>query len=182
MLKTSSAGQSGQSALLSLEKRLTGREPDDSVVPVPVRRAVRFMLAGGAMTAILGIFLLIATIADKNALTDSNGKRLSSSEFTSGVIGTVITYLILVVIWVVMARMNRGGRNWARIVASVLCAISTYDAYSLVNSLTGGESMTAVGIVYVVLTLATWALGVVAIAMIWRTESSVYFRARSSAR
>lgn len=179
MLKTSS---SGQSALAGLEKRLTGSAPDDSAVPGPVRKAVRFMLAGGATTAIIGVFLLIATIVDKNALTDSSGKRLSDSEFTSGIVGTAITYLILVVIWVLMARLNRDGRNWARILASVFCAISTYDAYTLVNSLTGGETITVVGVVYIVFTLVIWVIGVIAIAMLWRSESSAYFRARSEAR
>ena len=177
MLKTSSASRSGQSAVAGLEKRLTGRVPDDSEVPGPVRKAVRFMLGGGALTAVTGIFLLIATIADKNALTDSGGKKLSSSEFTSNLVGTVITYLILVVIWVLMARMNRSGYNWARILASVFCAISTYDAYSLVNSLKGGTSITVAGIVYIVLTLALWVVGVIAIALIWRSESSAYYRA-----
>ena len=182
MLKTSSVGRSGQSALAGLEKRLTGRVPDDSEVPGPVRKAVRFMLGGGALTAVTGIFLLIATIADKNALTNSSGKKLSSSEFTSNLVGTVITYLILVVIWVLMARMNRSGYNWARILASVFCAISTYDAYSLVNSLKGGTTITVAGIVYIVLTLALWVVGVIAIALIWRSESSAYYRARSAAR
>jgi hypothetical protein len=182
MLKTSSASRSGQSAVAGLEKKLTGRVPDDSEVPGPVRKAVRFMLGGGALTAVTGIFLLIATIADKNALTDSGGKKLSSSEFTSNLVGTVITYLILVVIWVLMARMNRSGYNWARILASVFCAISTYDAYSLVNSLKGGTTITVAGIVYIVLTLALWVVGVIAIALIWRSESSAYYRARSAAR
>jgi hypothetical protein len=182
MLKTSSASRSGQSAVAGLEKRLTGRVPDDSEVPGPVRKAVRFMLGGGALTAVTGIFLLIATIADKNALTNSSGKKLSSSEFTSNLVGTVITYLILVVIWVLMARMNRSGYNWARILASVFCAISTYDAYSLVNSLKGGTTITVAGIVYIVLTLALWVVGVIAIALIWRSESSAYYRARSAAR
>ena len=182
MLKTSSASRSGQSAVAGLEKRLTGRVPDDSEVPGPVRKAVRFMLGGGALTAVTGIFLLIATIADKNALTNSSGKKLSSSEFTSNLVGTVITYLILVVIWVLMARMNRAGYNWARILASVFCAISTYDAYSLVNSLKGGTTITVAGIVYIVLTLALWVVGVIAIALIWRSESSAYYRARSAAR
>jgi hypothetical protein len=182
MLKTSSVGRTGQSALAGLEKRLTGRVPDDSDVPAPVRKAARFMLAGGALTAIVGIFLLFATIADKNALTDSSGKKLSNGEFTSNVVGTAITYLILVVIWVLMARMNRSGYNWARILASVFCAISTYDAYSLVNSLTGGTTITVAGIVYIVFTLALWVVGVIAIALSWRSESSAYYRARSAAR
>jgi hypothetical protein len=182
MLKTSSVGRSGQSALAALEKRLTGRVPDDSDVPGPVKKAARFMLAGGALTAIIGIFLLFATIADKNALTDSSGKKLSSGQFTSNVVGTAITYLILVVIWVLMARMNRAGYSWARILASVFCAISTYDAYALVNSLKAGTTITVAGVVYIVFTLALWVVGVIAIALSWRSESSAYYRARSAAR
>jgi len=179
MLKTS---PDGQSALTDLEKRLTGRVPDDSEVPAPVRRSSRLMLAGGAMTAIVGIFLIIATIADKNALTDANGKKLTNGEFTSNIVGTIITYLILVVIWVLMARYNRAGRNWARILASVFCLISTYDAYSLVNGLNGGDTITVVGIVYIVFTLALWVVGVISIAMIWRSEASAYYRSRAGAR
>jgi FtsH-binding integral membrane protein len=182
MLKTSSGDRSGQTAFAGLEKKLTGRVPDDSAIPSPVRRAVRLILAGGLTTAVLGVFLIIVTIADKSALTDSNGKKLTSAEFTSGVVWTVVTYVILVVVWVLMARMNRSGYNWARILASVFCAISTYDAYTLVNSLSGGETITVVEIVYIVGTLAIWILGVIAIAMLWRSESSAYFKARSAAR
>jgi hypothetical protein len=182
MLKTSSDGRSRQTALGGLEKKLTGSVPDDSEIPAPVLRGVRFMLAGGAATAVVGVFLIIATIADQNALTNSSGQKLSTGEFASGVIGTLITYLLLVVIWVIMARMNRGGRQWARILASIFCLISTYDAYSLVNSLSKGETITVIGIVYIVFTLAIWALGVLSIAMIWRSESSAYFRARSAPR
>jgi hypothetical protein len=177
MLKTPAGGQM---ALAGFEKKLTGNVPDDSDIPGAVRKAVRFMLGGGAATAVVGIFLIIATIADKNALTDASGKKLSNSQFTSGVIGTLVTYLILITIWILMARLNRAGRNWARIVASVFCAISTYDAYTLVNSLRGGETITVIGMVYIAFTLIIWILGVVAIAFLWRSESSAYFRERSA--
>src|SRR5271154_4189747 len=117
MLKTFSGDSSGPAGLATLEKKLTGSVPDDSAIPRPVRKAVRFMLGGGAATLVIGIFLIIATIADKNALTNSAGKKLSNGEFTSGVVGTAITYVILVAIWVLMARMNRAGYQWARILA-----------------------------------------------------------------
>ena|ERR1700691_15819 len=178
MLKTSS----GQTALAGLEKKLTGSVPDDSAVPGPVRRAVRLMLAGGVLTAVVGVFLVIATIADKNALLDSNGKKISNGEFTSGVVGTLVMYLILVVIWVLMARLNRAGYNWARIIASALAIISTIDAYSIINSLTGGETLTVTAIVFIVCTLALWVIGVLAVAMLWRSESGAYFKARAAAR
>lgn len=180
MLKTSPGSRSGPSALGSLEKRLAGRDPDDSVVPVSVRRAVRLMLTGGALTALVGVFLIIATIADKNALTDSTGKKLSAGEFSGDIAWIVVEYAIVVAMWVLMARYNRAGRTWARILASVFAAISTYDAYSLVNGLTGGESITVIGYVYIVATLAVWGVGVVAIAMLWRSESSLYYKSRTA--
>jgi len=182
MLKTTSGDSSGQTGFAGLEKRLTGRVPDDSAIPGPVRKAVRFMLAGGAVTFIVGVFLIIAFIVDKNVLTDSSGNKLSTSQFTSNIVGSAINYVILVAIWVLMARMNRSGRNWARILASVFCAISSYDAYRLVNSLTKNEFISVPIIVYIVGTLIIWALGVLAIAMLWRSESSAYFKARSAAR
>jgi len=178
MLKSSS----GQTALGGLEKRLTGNVPDDSDVPGPVRRAVRLMLGGGALTALVGVFLIIATIADKNALVDSHGKKLTGGEFTSSIISTVIIYLILVMVWVLMARLNRAGRGWARYAATVLAIISTVNAYSTINGLTGGQTVTVIDIVFIVGTLAVWVVGVLAVAMLWRTESSAYFRARSGAR
>jgi hypothetical protein len=182
MLKTFSGDSSAPAGLAGLEKRLTGTVPEDSAIPGPVRKAVRFMLGGGAATLVVGVFLIIATVINKNALTDSSGKKLSSGEFTSGVIGTAITYVLLVVIWVLMARMNRAGYQWARILASVFAAISSYDAYQLISSLTGGETITVVGIVYIVGTIVIWVLGVMAIAFLWRSESSAYFKARSAAR
>jgi hypothetical protein len=182
MLKTSPGDSSGQAGLAGFEKTLTGRDPDDAEVPRTVRRAVRLMLGGAAATLVVGLFLIIATIIDKNVLTDSSGKKLSNGEFTTGVVGTAITYIILIVIWVLMARFNRSGAVWARILASVFAAISTYDTYSLVNSITGGISITVVGIVYVVGSIVIWVFGVLAIAMLWRRESNDYFRSRTAAR
>ena len=179
MLKTSSGGRRHSAGL---EKKLTGSVPDDSGVPGPVRKAVRFMLAGGAITARVGVFLVIATIADKNALTDSSGKKLTSGEFTSSIVGTIVIYLILVAIWVLMARMNRAGRAWARSLASVLCRHLDGRRLQHVNSLSGGETITVLEIVFIVGTLALWVIGVLAVAMLWRPESSAYFKARSAAR
>ena len=183
MLKTSADDRSGQSAITGLERKLVGRDPADSAIPAPVRRAVRFMLGGGAMTLLVAVFWLIVAFADKNALTDSNGKKLSNGQFAGGVVQVfIVEFLIPTVLWVLMARFNRAGATWARIVASVLCAIDTYLSFGLVNSLRSGQTLTVADIVYIVLTLASWVIGVIAIALLWRGESSVYFRERRAAR
>lgn len=183
MLKTSADDRSGQSAITGLERKLVGRDPEDSAIPAPVRRAVRFMLGGGAMTLLVAVFWLIVAFADKNALTDSNGKKLTNGQFAGGVVQVfLVEFLIPTLLWVLMARFNRAGATWARIVASVLCAIDTYLSFGLVNSLRSGETLTVADIVYIVLTLASWVIGVIAIALLWRGESSVYFRERRSAR
>lgn len=176
MLKTTAGGQT---ALAGLEKKLTGRVPDDSAVPDSMMKGVRLMLAGGAVTALSGLFSLIVLIADKNVLIDTNGKRATSGEIVGDVVATFISYAILVTMWILMARFNRAGAKWARILASVFCAVSTWYTYELVNSLKGGDTITWEGIVYLAVSLVSWVVGVLAIACIWRTESTAYYSARS---
>ena len=72
--------------------------------------------------------------------------------------------------------------KWARIVASVLFAISTFQLYETVDSLHGGQVITAADIIYIIITLASWAVGVGAIAMLWRSDSSAYFQAQTIRR
>lgn len=178
MLKSSS----GQPAFAGLEKKLAGSVPDDSDVPGPVRRAVRLMLSGAALTAFVGVFLVIATIADKNLLTDSSGKKISGSQLTGGIVYEVVIYLIFVSAWVLMARTNRAGRGWARWVATALAVLATLDAWQTINSLRGGETITVIAIVVIAGTLALWVIGAVAAILLWRTESSKYYQARKTGR
>ena len=178
MLKTSS----GQTALGGLEKKLTGNVPDDSDVPGTVRKSVRLMLCGGAATVAMGAFVVIATVADKNAFTDSSGKKLSTGEFASGIVSYVIFYLVMAAVWVLMARLNRAGRGWARFAASAFAVISTLEAWSVVSGLRGGQTITVLEIVAIVGTLGIWLIGAAAAIMLWRPESSAYYKARTAAR
>jgi hypothetical protein len=180
MLKTPSGSRSGQSALVDLEKKLTGRDPDDSVIPSPVRKAVRFMLGGAAVTAVAGLFSLITVISDPKLI--NNGNKPTSGQLTGDIVQVIILTLVYCTLWVLMARMNRSGAVWARIVSSALFAISTYSLYSAVNSLHGGETILVVNVISFVLAIAEWICGCVAVALLWRSESSVYFKARSGRR
>lgn len=139
------------------------------------------MLGGAALTLVSALFWLVVTLADKAAITDSTSQKVSNGQFAGSVVeALIIEFLIPMAIWTLMARFNRAGQTWARIFASVLCAIDTYLTYGLINSLQTGTTLTVADIVYIVLTVATWVVGVIAIALIWRGESSVYFKARSA--
>ena len=81
-----------------------------------------------------------------------------------------------------MARFNRAGMKWARIVASVLFAISTFQLYESIDSLHSGQVITAADIIFIVITLASWAVGVGAIAMLWRSDSTAFYQAQTIRR
>lgn len=178
MFKSSTAGGT---ALAGLEKKLSGGEPDDPGLPVTMRKAVRFMLAGAAIYVVFGVFSVIATTAAKNSI-DINGKPPTSSALAQGIIFLIVYYVVFTLVWVLMARFNRAGMMGARIAATVLFAISTFLLYSPIASLHAGQVITAADIIIFVLTVASWAVGLGAIAMLWRSDSSAYFRAQTIRR
>jgi uncharacterized membrane protein len=178
MFKSSTGGGT---AFASIETKLSGGSPDDPGLPVTMRKAVRFMLAGAAVTAVFALFEVIATIVDKNSI-DINGKPPTSSQLAVGVVILLVSYAIYILLWVLMARFNRAGMKWARIVSSVLFAISTWQLYETIDSLHGGEVITAADIIYIIFTIGAWAAGVGAIAMLWRSDSTAYFNEHSVSR
>ena len=179
MLKTPAGGQT---ALAGIEKRLTGNVPDDSDVPVPLRKAVRFMLAGAAVTVVFALFEAIVLLADRNAIGNINGKPPTSAQVGEAVVFVLVEYGILTAIWILMARLNRAGRTWARWAGTVLFLISTWQLYSVVHSVSSAHYITVADIIYIVLIFAMWVAGLGAFALTWRPESSVYYRERSAVR
>lgn len=177
MLKTSPGGQS---AFASVEKKLAGRDPDDADVPSPVRKAVRFMLGGALVTALSSLFSIVAVLAVPTLL--NSGKQPTSSQVTGYVVQTIVLTIVFSGVWILMARMNRAGRNWARVVSSALFALSTVSLYVAVNSLHAGDYIRVVNIVSFVFAALEWVCGLGAIALIWRAESSAYFKSRSALR
>jgi hypothetical protein len=171
----------GGTAFASIETKLSGGSADDPGLPATMRKAVRFMLAGAAITAVFALFEVIATIVDKNSI-DINGKPPTSSQLATGIVILLVSYAVYIVLWVLMARFNRAGQKWARIVSAVLFAISTWQLYETIDSLHGGMIITAADIIYIVFTIGAWAAGVGAIAMLWRPDSTAYFNAHSVSR
>jgi hypothetical protein len=148
--------------------QLQGRPP----VPQSVANAVKLMYAGAVISAIEVIISLTTIGSVKSAIIKTyphySAAKVHDLE-VAGIAGVVVSGLIGIALWLVVARLNAAGRNWARIVASVLFGINTIELVSLFV-----QPHALIGILFAVL---LWLVGLGAIVMLWHRDSSAYFRA-----
>ncbi len=139
--------------------------------PAPVARAVRLMYAGAAVTAVGVLITVIAVITGgADALRASHPHAtVAQLHATQSVLITtaVVSGLLEVGAWIVMARANRGGLKWARIVASLLFALGTVNL--VLRVVAGGG---AANLVY---TVVTFLIGAGAVFFLWQRQSSAWF-------
>ena len=146
-------------------------EPEQLPAPPPVMNAVKLMYVGAAVSTVS----LVITLADiggvKTAIKKAKpswtaaqvnqyDRFLISVAIVSGVIG--------IALWLWMARANNQGRNWARILSTVLFCLATLDLVGVFS-----EPKTVLGLVFPVL---TWLVGLGAVFLLWRPESSAFFK------
>jgi small-conductance mechanosensitive channel len=149
--------------------------------PSSVRTAVWLMYGGAALSALSAILVLALSSRIRSAVrtallkanvtlrnehkTPLTAAQIHSAE--SAFIGIVVVILLIsIVLWVWMAWANGRGRPWARIVASVLFALNTIFLFVGISRAGTSTLFTGLG----------WLLGLGAIIMLWRRESSAYFR------
>jgi hypothetical protein len=145
----------------------------ESVRPGPppsVVMAVRLMYAGAVVSALS----LIVGLATVGSLRDSLHKAqpsLTPTELhnleTVVVVGSVFIGVISIGLWVWMAMMNKAGRSWARIVATVLFGLDT-----LLLLLGVARAGAAAG---TLVSILTWVIGLGAVIYLWRKDASGYF-------
>jgi hypothetical protein len=130
--------------------------------------------------------------------TSGSGTQLPASEIKNVILGiAIVVGVIAALIWLWLAWKNQAGRNWARIVATVLFALS---CLSLPELLTGGRLSTmpstlpaADGTAVAVPPLdipawliaagaLNWLLGLAIIILLWRPAASRYYEAVSLSR
>ncbi len=163
-----------------------GRSPraQDAEPPATVQWSVKLMLAGAAVSTVYLIFALIVTASIKSSLvkwnaTQPKAKQLTASQLNSlttyYIVSTIIIGLIAIGLWLWMAKMNGTGRNWARIVASVLFVLWSYYTYVSIGQTRGAATL----VVSTVIVVVTWLIGLAALYLLWRPASSAYFKAQS---
>jgi len=148
--------------------------PPQGPPPQPVTMAVRFMYAGAALSAIEIIIGLTTIGSLRSAIRSAYPNYTDSQVHTAEVAGiaiAVVIGLIAIGLWLWMAWANGRGRNWARIVATVLFALNTIDLLTLVAR--------PHSVISLVLAILVWLAGLGAIYFLWQRDSSAYFQARS---
>jgi hypothetical protein len=150
----------------------TPPEPSRPTPPRPVRTAVMLMVAGAALSAVSLIVTILSRHTIENAI-------LSRSTYTAQqahqlVAAAIVEDVITLGLWLLMAWANRAGQKWARIAATVLFGLNT-----LVVLLNAARAAVSLSLVFVIL---IWLIGLGAIVLLWRKESSQFFAAGSARR
>lgn len=164
MLKSISPGNWPLPAFLALPTEPGG-------FPDSLRRAVRLLYAGAAATVAWG--LCIAIVTPDYAYT-SQGKliRLGGSQFATTIVVMIVFTAIFAAAWLKLAQLTQRGLGPSRIVCSVLFVLWTVLTYTYIPYFTGGPAL----IIEAVLTVVIWLIGLGTIVMLWRPESSAFFR------
>jgi hypothetical protein len=145
-----------------------------------VRAAVRLMYAGAAVSTV-NLILLLVFVGDVNAFHAVLGHRLTAAQVSQlGLNTLVITQLMVfglvpIALWLWMARANGQCRNWARSLSTVLFGLATLDLTGAFG--TPGIRVSLVPVVFgPAVPVLTWLVGLVAVWLLWRPASSVFFK------
>jgi hypothetical protein len=140
-------------------------EPLRPPAPAPVLTAVKLMYGGAAVSTVPLIIALAFIIADIKAVHGRYlGHSLTSAQEPLIITLAIVFGLVAPALWLWMARANGQGRNWARILSTVLFGLATLQ-------LTGNN-----GDVEVLSTALIWLVGLAAVWLLWRPASSAFFK------
>jgi hypothetical protein len=146
-------------------------EPEQPPAPPSVLNAVKLMYAGAAVSTVSLIVSLVDISGTKAAIRKARPSLSAAqvNQLNTFIISlAIISGVIGIALWLWMARANGQGRNWARIVSTVLFGLATLDLFGVLS-----QPKTVLGLVFPVL---TWLIGLGAIILLYRKESTAYFR------
>jgi len=139
--------------------------------PPSVVNAVKLMYIGAAVSTVSLIVAFIdiggTKAAIKRARPDLTATQVNQLN-TFIITLAIVSGLIGIALWLWMARANGQGKNWARIVSTVLFGLATLDLIGVFS-----QPKTAIGLVFPVL---TWLVGAATIWLLWRPDSTAFFK------
>jgi hypothetical protein len=140
--------------------------------PASLGNAVRLMWLGAGVAAVTTIVEL-AVRGKIEAEVDNGMLRNGHQGYTIAQVhqfatGTVVAYLVAgvlsILLWVWMAWANNRARGWARICATVLFGLDTVGVFLSLHRASFS----------IFLLLAEWLIGLAAIALLWRRETTQF--------
>jgi hypothetical protein len=150
--------------------------------PSSLRYAVRLMLAGAAL-ALIGVIVTLAfsgkvktavinaALKGNKTLASEGKAQLTMAQIHSlanGFVGLLVAGGVVgILLWLWMAWANNRGRNWARIVATVLFALDTIAVF-----LEAGRASVSL----IVIALG-WLIGLGAVILLWNRQTTQYINA-----
>ena len=146
-------------------------EPDKPPAPQSVLNAVKLMYAGAAVSAVSLIISLVSIGGTKDAIRKARPSLTATqvNQLNTFIIAlAVVSGVVGVALWLWMARKNGQGKNWARILSTVLFGLATLDMFGVLS-----QPKTVLGLVF---PLLTWLIGLGAIVFLWRKESTEFFK------
>jgi hypothetical protein len=156
--------------------------PGSVARPTSVSNAVKLMYAGAALGVVNMILTPMSTDGIRSQIEDAMAGQPNAMTpdqidgFVTVVVAMSLVFGVLGVgLWLLMAWANGKGKNWARIVATVLFALSA------VSFLTSLPQIGAAPLLVAVSGIST-VVGALAIFFLWRKDSSAWFQAQSAPR
>ena len=149
-------------------------EPERPAAPPTVQNAVKLMYAGAAVSTVSLIVSLVDIGGTKPAIRKARPSLTVAqvNQLNTFIISlAIISGVVGIALWLWMARANGQGRSWARILSTVLFGLATLDLFGVVS-----QPKTLLGLVFPVL---TWLLGLGAVVLLWRKQSSEFFQPRA---
>ncbi len=148
-------------------------EPERPAAPPAVLNAVKLMYAGAAVSTVSLVISLTSISGTKAAIRKAKPSLTVAqvNQLNTFIIAlAVVSGVVGVALWLWMARANGQGRNWARIMSTVLFGLATLDMFGVLS-----QPKTLLGLVFPVL---TWLIGLGAVVLLWRRESGEFFKPR----
>jgi hypothetical protein len=152
----------------------SGGKPLESLrptAPASVLNAVKLMYAGAAVSLVSLVISLTDISGTKTAIRKARPDLTATqiSQLNGFIIGVaILSGVVGIGLWLWMSWANKEGKNWARIFSSVLFGLATLDLFGVFS-----QPKTVLGLIF---PLLTWVIGLGAIVLIWRPDSSRFFK------
>jgi len=146
-------------------------EPERPPAPPSVLNAVKLMYVGAAISTVSLVIALIDIGGTKDAIRKARPSLTATqvNQLNTFIISlAIVSGLLGIGLWLWMAWANKQGKNWARIVSTVLFGLATLDMVGVFS-----QPKTLLGLVFPVL---TWLVGLGAVWLLWRPDSTAFFK------